>query len=387
MQLEEFLSLKNVTIKSIIATAKEKAQLVSGDDLLLVGSLSEGLATVKSDFDMILITDRPIDSISKEKSIAWVDGQLIIDMDIKPRSKVTQLTNRFLDWCNTAWTRSFAADFSADDRKLLHRYLQATLLDHSSEENEGNGIIDRCFVDYSTEQLARLKLHNARHTSRSIQVDMMGHRARQDYRSLVFAAQELLGHANDALNASHLYTNSMVKWRSRITDMLPDCGINQLNSRYDNLTASQLIWQLMTLPTQPTEKLANQYAHEVTHFCRLIARWAEMKLVFTDKLNEFVAVDFPAQGSATAEPLLPCLQLDVDFVLQSGQTVVARLNEFGQPLTLTEQEFSLLMMCDGQTSAAQAVIGLFGQDNTAQGQAILDNLIERCNAEGFLADN
>src|SRR6202008_2286814 len=95
------------------------------------------------------------------------------------------------------------------------------------------------------EGLLRLKLHVARQAARTIQVDMAGLRDAGDHRSLAFAAQELMGHAIDAMLAAYGLSNPLLKWRSRLLERVPRDWELAMSVAPSGLTAGDRIWRLL----------------------------------------------------------------------------------------------------------------------------------------------
>ena len=115
--------------------------------------------------------------------------------------------------------------------------------------------------------------------ARTIQVDMVGYRDAGDHRSMVFAAQELLGHAVDGFLAGFHLTNPTPKLRSRLLERLPVDWGERLMLRPTGLSASELVWQLHRAPAAPTKKLALDHACRIATFARSAFTWAECELI------------------------------------------------------------------------------------------------------------
>ncbi|WP_298773176.1 hypothetical protein [uncultured Shewanella sp.] len=380
MDLEEFLRKKQTSIEQVLASANEEGQLIEEDTLIVVGSLSEGLATLKSDMDLILVTDRDPKSISKNGSIAWVNGKCLVDMEIVHRSAVQELVTRFKAWIQGGWGKTFAANFSSEERKLLHRYLKGIYLNDSDNKKQNQ------IVKYDEIELSRLKLHCARHTARSIQVDVVGHKQRQDYRSITYAAIELLGHAIDALLASHYITNPMAKWRSRLLESLPDIGLSELDQRFKSKNADDIVWHLHKIPEHTPQAILEQ-AHEIVTFCRWVFLYAEIKLVHPHVFKFFkVITNFPLPSSDNiGSPTLPLLEFDVDFHINDDKIFMARLNEFDEVLSLSSTELSLVMQFNGKTHEEEALSNVFQKKIGVEERNTLNKLLKAFDQTGLLA--
>ncbi|MFL6245042.1 MAG: hypothetical protein ACJ74H_03385, partial [Thermoanaerobaculia bacterium] len=214
MTLEAFLALKRTNLQAILALVDEQLGLRSDEALLAVGSLVEGLGSSKSDVDLFWITPRGADELPPQSTLTIIAGECLVDVRILKVSDLQHLLGRFSAWCAQPWSTMLEAKFNLDDRLLLHRLLRGRPLSKTHQ-----AVVEP--LQPARDDLARLKLNIARHTSRTIQVDMIGYREAGDFRSLVFAAQEVLGHAVDGLLAGYGQTNPQPRWRSRILGSVP----------------------------------------------------------------------------------------------------------------------------------------------------------------------
>jgi hypothetical protein len=345
MNIDDFLHFRGLDLPSIIENVEQNVRLAQDDVLLAVGSLVEGLGNHKSDLDLLLITSRNDDALSHEKEIPLGIGACLADLQILRPAGLHALCARFHAWNQEAWDVNHAAKFTLSEHKLLHRLSHGLSL---SETQLGTVLPDLP----SRRDLARLKLHVARHMSRTIQVDMVGHRADEDWETLTFAAQTLLGHAIDALTASHEITNPTEKWRFRLLDQLPSDWENRLGCRPTGLSVRNLYWRLHRAPERPGEKPCLEHAFRISAFARAVFAWAESSLVFEeDREPEQVKWNHDPQGP---EEPLPYLDLDVDFCLRGDYVYIAQLNEFHEPLEFPRHALSLFLLCDGVTTKGEA---------------------------------
>ncbi len=190
MNIAEFLYLRGTKPSSVVAEVAATIGLADDDALLAVGSLVEGLGNSKSDLDLLLITSRCDGVSSVQDSAALIVGGCIADLRIMRTVELEELLNRLDHWSRLPWEVTHAVKFTLEERTLMHRLLHGQVL----HKDKRNRVAERT---PSLVELARLKLHFARQMSRTIQVDMVGYRETGDYASLVFAAQELLGHAGE----------------------------------------------------------------------------------------------------------------------------------------------------------------------------------------------
>lgn len=367
-ELTATLSRLGTDSEAVVRSVDAAVGLTAGHLLLAVGSVVEGLGTSKSDVDLLLIVTDEAESALPEGEIAWTLGRCIVDVRIVRAETVAKLLCRLRDWAQLPWDVSKAAGFSHEDRVLLHRLLRGCRLFPRGEAPR---------FDYRPAEadLARLKLQVARHLARTIQVDMVGYRDNGDYPSLVFAAQELLGHAVDGLLAGHRVTNPAPKWRSRLLESLPARWSDPIATRWTGLPAHRVYWQLHRAPAEPEPGPALEHATRCTCFARAVCAWAEARLV-TGTASEPVRLAWSGDGSRPQEARPyeasphearphdarpyeaspPGLELDVDFRIGDAKVTLARLNEFGGSLTVTAQEFAVLLLLDGQTSVPGAEV-------------------------------
>lgn len=373
MNMDEFLRLKGADLSAIIALVDSTVGLGAGEVLLAVGSLAEGMGTSKSDLDLLLITPRGESSLPSRREVPLVVGRCLIDVRILRLVEFEELLTSFETWLQSPWDVTNAVDFTLDERTLLHRVLHGRVLHKGKRERVTTRIPSR-------RDVARLKLQVARHASRTIQVDMVGYREVGDYRTLVFAAQELLGHAVDALLAGYQLTNPLIKWRSRMLGSMPSDWQQSLMVRSTGLTAEEQMWRLHRAPVRPDKKLALEYAFRITTFARAVFVWAELHLMKGSVLKRNPAV-CPRMERNPRDPPLPYLDFDVDFFLAEGRVIIARLNEFDKTLKMSPREFALTLLFDGTTTAREAEIIVYG----ARRSKARSNAIERVISQVALA--
>jgi len=304
--------------------------------------------------------------------VTLVVGKCIMDVAILGVNDVEKLFNRFETWSNLPWNVTHAAPFTPEERILLHRLHHGMVLHRGEKETVTSQIP-------SLSNLARLKLHVARQLARTIQVDMAGYREVGDFSSLVFAAQELLGHAVDALLAGHQITNFLPKWRSRLLKSLPADWAQSLGIRPTNLTAAQLVWSLHRAPARPDQKLAVQHALRIMTFARAVFLWAETRLIKGSKAKRKTGV-WPRLKRQAQDVRLPYLDFDIDFLLTNGHVTVARLNDFSETIKMSPRDFSLTLLFDGTTTTREAERFIFG---SKRGKGVVDDLISQVVRAGF----
>lgn len=375
MDLDEFLELHGTGLPSVVREVRAKFGLDSGDLVLAVGSTVEGLGNRKSDLDLVLITPKSPAELGATGEVTMVVDRCLIDLRLLPSAEINALLDRFVAWVERPWNVTHSAKFTVDERTLLHRLRHGEPL-HAGEDN----VVTQRLP--SLVDLARLKLHIARQNSRTIQVDMVGYRETGDYRSLVFAAQELLGHAVDALVAGYGLTNPLVKWRCRMLELLPADWERSLTIRPVGRTAAEHVWRLHRAPERPDEVAALEHSFAISTFARAVFAWASR-----DHLGGSGAEPPTAWHEIEADDdgaPLPFLDFDVDFALTKGGAAIGRLNEFGRALNLSPAEFALTLLFDGTTTAREALAAVRSPD--PEGRRAAARLVAKVQDEGFCVD-
>jgi HEPN domain-containing protein len=375
MTIDEFLRLRGTKLSSVVAEVRATVRLGDGEVLLAVGSIAEGLGNSKSDLDLLLITSSGESSSLLQDDVTLVVARCLIDVRILRLAKFEELLTRFKTWSQSPWNVTSAVEFSLEERTLLHRLLHGRLLHKGKRAHVMAHLPPR-------RDVARLKLHVARHLSRTIQVDMVGYREVGDYPSLVFAAQEVLGHAVDALLASYDLTNPLIKWRSRLLDSLPSDWEQSLALRATGLRARERVWDLHRAPEQPDEDLALEHAFRITTFARGVFMWAELKLTRNSIARRKPTI-WPRTERKLREPPLPYLDFDVDFFLSGSRVTIARLNEFDETIEMSQREFAVALLFDGTTTASEAAFIVFGSRQGAALTDVIDRLVSKIARAGL----
>lgn len=375
MDVEQFLRLRDADMPAIVEKANATIGLGSTDVLLVVGSLVEGLGNAKSDLDLLLITDRDASSLPS-REIPLVIGRCLSDVLIVGVPELRSLVTRLGEWAAQPWTISHAASFTLEERRLLHRLLHSFAVFDGRQEQDASWLPQH-------EQLARLKLHVARHLSRTIQVDMVGHRDDGDYASMTFAAQELLGHAVDALTAGHLLTNPTAKWRSRLLGRVEPDWQRALGIRQTGASAPDFFWHLHRAPAKPGSAFALVHSFRIASFARAAFAWAESRFPAGAPSRLDTAVASKGASAKSGDAPLPFLDFDVDFLREENSVYLGRLNEFEEPLELSPLEFALTLQFDGTTTAEEAAARLRGTHPHLDGKTLIEELINKTTAAGF----
>lgn len=374
MELLEFLDFKFTNLKEIVGHAKQGIEIPDTDMLLLAGSLVEGLGTSKSDLDLILLSKRGSADLPVKTTFNWVSGKCLVDMWVVPTEYIDDLLQRFSDWCAASWDHSDFAPFDLKERALLHRISTGLRLVEVGSDSADP------FQRPAAADIARLKFQGARHEARAVQVDMAGLRDGGDFRSLAYAAVQLLGLATDALLAAHHLNNFTVKWRSRLLEQVPESWIPQVNPAFGG-PAGTVIWNLQRFPDRFDAASILPFAHRIAAYARAVFVWSEQVLLWGRTPAELPAVILPPTQHGSAE-LLPHLDFDVDYDLSSTGIILGRLNEFGEPLVLQTAELAAVLLFDGLTPTVAADSWIAEQSDHSFD---IESLVRRC-ADADLID-
>ena len=370
--VDEFLRLGATSRAALLAQLRAKMQLGDSDLVACVGSIAEGLGNCKSDLDLLWISPR---STPPREKLAFVAGQCLVDVEVCRLQRIGELVTRLESWAKLPWSLAHTSNFTLDERRLLHRLLNGHVLYAGRKQAMSRRLPLRA-------DLARLKLHIARHMSRTIQVDMVGYREEEDYCSLVFAAQELLGHATDALLAGHHITNPAPKWRWRLLTQLPRNWERALCVRPTGLPVVDLLWRLHRAPSRPGKNASLEHAFRIASFTRAVFVWAEQRVLNSPRNVQWVASSGRAKPSSGGV-ILPHLDLDIDFAWRGCRVDVGRLNTFGGTLDISPRELALALLFDGKTTAAEAEALVFGSRAMVRGAARATRLFQRLTQANF----
>jgi hypothetical protein len=362
MELEPFLAYRDTNLEAVLAAAEAAFGLNDAEILMAVGSLVEGLGSSKSDLDLLLVTGRDPSSLPPRQHVTFVSGRCLVDMLVLRLDDLNDLLDRFERWTQERWNVTHAVMFNIEDRTLLHRLTKGRhLLNAEAKSIERFPLI----MD-----LARLKLHVARQAARTIQVDLAGYRDAGDPRSLVAAAQDLLGHAVDALLAANGVTNPLTKWRSRLIGGLPKEWEDPIGMQPTGESAADAFWRLHRAPERPELSSSIMFALEATTFARAVFLWAELETIPSARPRPL-----PRQWAGLRSGVvLPHLDFDVDFILAGDRAVLGRLNEFGGTLEVSPSELAVMLLFDGKSTSSAATAAIYGLDDPTPALELLDKV-------------
>jgi hypothetical protein len=329
------------------------------------------LGTSKSDIDLMLVAPPGEGVPATTERVPLQVGPCLVDLWRVPSTTVDELLDRLDEWASGPWDVSHLASFTIIDRKLLNWFHTAQLL------HAGEAAVPRA---PSPSDLARLKLHVARYWARTIQVDMAGLRDEGDYRSLVAAGQDLLGHTLDALTAGHGLVNPQQKWRSRVLDAVPLDWQREVIMPASEEPAWSCFWRLGRAPVEPAAEPVLAHSFDIVSFSRSIFHWAERRLI--DGTLGVVGVPH-RRAPARAGAFLPRLDLDIDFGLADGNCQIGRLNATDEGVAVSEHEVAAALFFDGRTVAGEAAAALFSDER--EGLRVVEGLVSRLTSAGLLA--
>ncbi|MCP3102416.1 hypothetical protein LZ198_26440 [Myxococcus sp. K15C18031901] len=357
MDLAEFLARRKVTLEAITARAREALRLTDGDVLFVCGSLVEGLGNETSDIDLYLVTSRTDITFTSLRDVAFAVGPIVCDVRVLDGEALERLLSAFEQWERQPRQPRAATGLTEDDRKLLHRLRTGKAL-HGDEE------LARYQARVPPSHLARHKLDWARYQANTLQIDLAGLNGVSDWVSMLFVAQELLGHAVDGLLAGHGFTNPTRKWRARLLEALPAGWEQDLPGCPSGLSAQARYLALHQSPPLPTAQDTTRSTHRILAFARAAFAWAEQRLL-APALPPAASVETRAEGGEA----LPALDFDVTVRFREERYELLRLNAGAPPLQLTAQAWSVLSLFDGETPHAQALLQaerVWGKDEGAR---------------------
>ena len=164
-------------------------------------------------------------------------------------------------------------------------------------------------------------------------------------------------------------------------DFVPSNWERSLPVRPTGLTVGQIFWQLHRAPEQPDDNLSIEHAFRITTFARAVFVWAELQLLKGTVAQHEPVIwayepaiwsQLKSQGSDNTP--LPTLDFDVDFLLADGRVTVARLNEFGETVSMSMHEFALCLLFDGTTTAREAEFVVYGSHGDGAVTSIINRL-------------
>jgi hypothetical protein len=345
MDLDRYLEMQGLHPEHLIEAANTVLPIQHGDTLLAAGSLVEGIGTVKSDIDLLLIVQDESRLSHEDFEIGLLARGCLIDLRVLAISKIASLVDRLGRASKGVWDITHPVEFNLEERMLLHRIHHGRILNGSSSRQDSSSLIP-------IDSLSRLKLQASRQLARTIQVDMAGFADASDYASLVFCSQELLGCAVDAIASVFRLTNPGAKWRHRLMSRVPQSWSERLPLSYGDRKADDLYWHLHRAPIEPTMDTAISHGLRTCTFARAIFIWAEADLVHN--LHTLTTKRAPTRTSCATGTQLPHLDYDVDFRIADGKAAVSRLNSSTRHLDLTIDELSCLALFDGETDVDDA---------------------------------
>ncbi len=365
MYLDAFLERHGITLRLILDEAHAAIRLVPGDVLFLCGSLIEGLGNEQSDVDLYLLTSRRDITFNSLNDVILLVGPCLVEVRVKQYSAVEALVGRAVEWSRQPRDARAAFDFSEEERKFLHRL-------RSGRPLYGGDDFERLQGRLNLVDLARHRLDWACHLARNLQIDLAGLRSEGDAYTMLFAAQELLGHTIDGLLAGHGYTNPAWKWRVRQLAALPDDWEQDLPGRHTGLSAPDRYLSLHRPPADAEPRAILEYGLRIVAFSRCVLPWAERQRLGANAHHPPLAAGHGAPGSGER---LPHLDLNVAVLYHEGRFELARLNSSEPSVEISPETWLLLSLFDGETSYAEAVSfteRLFGE---GRGRETMDGLL------------
>ncbi|MBW4579581.1 MAG: hypothetical protein KME42_08425 [Tildeniella nuda ZEHNDER 1965/U140] len=350
MDLSRFLEWNKISLDDVFSQANASLELVTGDVLFAAGSVVEGLGNYRSDLDLILITQRNDIQYTSLNDVTVTVGDCIIDIRVIQFAELEYLLMYFDQWSKQPREPRRAKQFTEAERMLLHRL-------RTGQPIYGETLFGQLRNQVNPTELARLKLDFARHFASTIQVDLDGFRTVGDHYSMLFAAQELLGHTIDALLAGYRRTNPYPKWRVRLLQDLPKNWDMQIPGRIDGLDPVQTFLKLHCAIQNDVPTKIFDHALQIVAFSRRVFPWAEYSLLDSqrEQLSEGLIGSSASVSTFLEEPVLPHLNLDVEVSYQDNQLELRCLNRRENLYMLSPQMYLLLCLFDGKTTETEVV--------------------------------
>lgn len=354
MDLTQFLFRRGTSLAGLRA-AIIRALSVNAEEIVFIsGSLVEGFGNSSSDLDVYVIAPynnplRVLDQDFLEK--------LTIDVSFHDLGHINNLLTRFVGFSSGPKDTRKSWKFNLDERHLLHRICIGIPLWNCDAFQGLKASVPKL-------ALARHKLDHSLHAVKRFQVDLAGCRSAGDWRTMLLAAQQLLGHTIDGLLAAYFETNPTLKWRFRLLQRLPSTWEKSLPGRMSDLSAADEYLALLRLPELLNAHTALQYSLRVVTFARRVFTWATWRLSQSASINElFTGQQCTVRPSG---PPLFHLALDVLIVYSDSRFQARRLTSAEQPFDVSATAASLLCLFDGSTSGADATANLPGTENERQ---------------------
>lgn len=374
MHLDEYLVSRSLQLTEVVAAIASSTGLQAVDVLFVAGSLVEGLGNSKSDIDFFLLSDRGDIEFTSLNTVALMVGGCLIDVRVVRYGELSGLLARFKSWSEMPRHPRRAMSFSYDERKMLHRLASGLPL-HGAER------FAALKAELDVEQFARHKLDLSRFLASTWQIDLAGLRDCVDILSMPFAAQELLGHTVDALLAGHGKLNPNPKWRPRELKGLPLNWTSALPVIPGKASADRLFVELHRAPAGQGLADAVAHASRIVAFSRIVFPSIEYK--FLGPAN--VPLPRLPSVSASCGDRLPCLDLDVQISYQNSRFEIWRLNEQRHIFQITPLAYSLLCLCDGDTSTEEAAERLAQIVGRNEAWKVIDDVCGMIDFAGFRA--
>jgi hypothetical protein len=369
VDVAQFLAAHRITLPQVVQAADSVLRLAPDDVLFLSGSLVEGIGNSSSDLDLFLLTARQdVEYTACLTDVALVVDGCLIDVRVLTHDAVRALLSRFQHWAEQPRIPRRSFEFVADERKLLYRLATATPL-------HGDRQFDALRAQLSDRNLLRHKLDWARHLAGCLQVDLVGLRADGDHASMLLSAQEVLGHAVDALLAGSGFANPDAKWRVRYLSRLPPDWERRLPGRGSALPAVDRYLALNRLPATTDPAAVLGHVQRVVAFSRSVFVWAERALLGDPGEPEFPGLFRPVPPGGGGSSL-PALDLDVDLRFVEDHFEIFRLNDDGPAYEVSDAACAALCLFDGQTL----------DQELAAPQSLVEEVLAMVAAAGFGID-
>ena len=341
LSFDAALGLCDTTEQELLAALTRRELLLPDDIVFLSGSLIEGLGNRLSDIDVFVVTDRQLPGRMGQRADGFELNGLMIDVQMVARAEVDALLDRLDSLPATA--RHVSRRFSFADWLFLHRLA-------TGRAAIGEAAFAAIRQRTSREALARFKFEWATEWITRLQMDLAGLHAEHDWKSMLFAAQQILGYAVDCLLAAHRLTTPAPKWRMRLLDRLPPDWEESVPGRQTGLSAADRYLTLHQTPAVLDAQSVYTYALRAVTLARILVPWSACRL--EDGPSSAVTgrrVSAPADDVSDGPPL-PFLGLAVQIRYHGGHFVLAKLDNPRLQMLISPEAFRVLSFYDGETT-------------------------------------
>lgn len=339
LTLDDLLTAAQASLDDVLGVVTQLVSLRSRDVVVVCGSAQEGLATSRSDIDVIVLTDSgEILEVIGSGRLESCRG-LRLDIRAFDRNAFEALARQVGAWRDGGGAVGGVGRFTDADRKLLFRVVGGAPLWNAGQIAAWAAMVD-------LEALRRIKIARAVWLGQAGQVDLAGFAEDRDWPSLVYSARDLVGHVFDAILAIHGEANPSTKWRPRLLSRLPSNWFDPFPGPRPGLDAVEVYGAFQQVPSTARPAACLDYARRVAVLARRVIPVAEA-----------APRPEPAGASGTWRKAgrvgaLACLDLDVSLRWVDGGFALFRAHAGGATARLDWPAFEVLSYFDGVSTVS-----------------------------------